>query len=52
LRGDAIVKNAPYGSERIAMSRLRLTTEAAVTRGCALLVSEKDDSLRDLRRKS
>src|SRR5262245_40671339 len=38
-------------AERIAMSRLRLTTEAAVTRGCALLGSVKDDSLKDLRRK-
>jgi hypothetical protein len=38
-------------AERVAMSRLRLTTEVAVTRGCILLGSVKDDSLKDLRRK-
>jgi hypothetical protein len=37
--------------ERYAMSRLRLTTEASRTRGCALVGSVSDDSIKDLRRK-
>ena len=37
--------------ERIAMARVRLTTEPGLTQGCAPLGSARDDSLRDLRRK-
>src|SRR6266404_4580505 len=37
--------------ERYAMSRLRLTTDASRTRGCALVGSISDDSIKDLRRK-
>ena len=37
--------------EKIAMSRVRLTTEPALTQGCARLGSARDDSLKDLRRK-
>ena len=37
--------------ERYAMSRLRLTTEASLTRGCTLVGSVSDDSIKDLRRK-
>jgi hypothetical protein len=37
--------------ERYAMSRLRLTTEASRTRGCTLVGSVSDDSIKDLRRK-
>jgi hypothetical protein len=38
-------------AERYAMSRLRLTTEAARTKGCQLVGSISDDSVKDLRRK-
>src|SRR5262245_3527755 len=38
-------------AERYAMSRLRLTTEAARTKGCQLVGSVSDDSVKDLRRK-
>ena len=38
-------------AERYAMSRLRLTTEATRTRGCTLVGSVSDDSIKDLRRK-
>ena len=37
--------------ERIAMARVRLTTDPAVTRGCTPLGSASDDSIKDLRRK-
>jgi hypothetical protein len=37
--------------ERYAMTRLRLTTESARTKGCTLLGSVSDDSVKDLRRK-
>jgi hypothetical protein len=37
--------------ERYAMSRLRLTTDASRARGCALVGSISDDSIKDLRRK-
>jgi hypothetical protein len=37
--------------ERIAMARVRLTTDPAVTRGCTLVGSASDDSIKDLRRK-
>jgi hypothetical protein len=42
---------AAQDGERHAMSRLRLTTEAARTRGCTLIGSVSDDSIKDLRRK-
>jgi hypothetical protein len=35
----------------MAMARLRLTTEPAMTRECTWLGSAKDDSVKDLRRK-
>jgi hypothetical protein len=38
-------------AERLAMARVRLTTEASVTRGCTAVASVSDDSLKDLRRK-
>jgi hypothetical protein len=38
-------------AERYAMTRLRLTTESARTKGCALVGSVSDDSVKDLRRK-
>jgi hypothetical protein len=38
-------------AERIAMSRVRLTTEPALVQGCARLGTARDDSLKDLRRK-
>jgi hypothetical protein len=38
-------------AERYALSRVRLTTETARTRGCTLLGSVSDDSVKDLRRK-
>lgn len=37
--------------EKIAMSRVRFTTEPALTQGCTRLGSVRDDSLKDLRRK-
>jgi hypothetical protein len=37
--------------ERYAMTRLRLTTESARTKGCTLVGSVSDDSVKDLRRK-
>jgi hypothetical protein len=42
---------AAQDGERIAMARLRLTTDPAVTRECARLGSVSDDSVKDLRRK-
>jgi hypothetical protein len=38
-------------AERLAMARVRLTTEPAVARDCTLLGTVSDDSVRDLRRK-
>jgi hypothetical protein len=38
-------------AERYAMTRLRLTTESARTKGCTLVGSVSDDSVKDLRRK-
>jgi hypothetical protein len=38
-------------AERYAMSRLRLTTESARTKGCTPVGSVSDDSVKDLRRK-
>jgi hypothetical protein len=37
--------------ERIAMSRVRLTTDAAVTKACTRVGIARDDSIKDLRRK-
>jgi hypothetical protein len=37
--------------ERIAMARVRLTTDPALTRGCTRLGAVSDDSIKDLRRK-
>lgn len=38
-------------AERLAMARLRLTTEPGLTRECTRLGSVDDDSVKDLRRK-
>jgi hypothetical protein len=38
-------------AERHAMTRLRLTTESARTKGCTLVGAASDDSVKDLRRK-
>lgn len=49
-----LVLLSPAGAndaERYAMSQLRLTTEAARTKGCQLIGSVSDDSVKDLRRK-
>lgn len=37
--------------ERLAMARLRLTTDPALTRACTRLGAVDDDSVKDLRRK-
>jgi hypothetical protein len=37
--------------ERLAMARVRLTTEVGLTQGCARVGSAHDDSVKDLRRK-
>jgi hypothetical protein len=37
--------------ERLAMARVRLTTEAGLAQGCARVGSAHDDSVKDLRRK-
>jgi hypothetical protein len=42
---------AAQDGERIAMARVRLTTDPALTRGCARLAAVSDDSVKDLRRK-
>jgi hypothetical protein len=42
---------AAQDAERLAMARVRLTTDPAVTRPCTLLGSVSDDSVKDLRRK-
>jgi hypothetical protein len=42
---------AAQDGERIAMTRVRLTTDPGVTRGCTRLGSVSDDSIKDLRRK-
>jgi|KBSSwiStaDraftv2_1062776.scaffolds.fasta_scaffold146544_2 hypothetical protein len=47
----AAVPAAAQDGERIAMARLRLTTDPALTRGCARLGAVSDDSVKDLRRK-
>jgi hypothetical protein len=42
---------AAQDAERLAMARLRLTTDPALTRGCARVGGVNDDSVKDLRRK-
>jgi hypothetical protein len=42
---------AAQDSERLAMARLRLTTDPALTRGFARMGAVNDDSVKDLRRK-
>jgi hypothetical protein len=42
---------AAQDGEHIAMMRVRLTTDPALTRGCTRLGSVSDDSIKDLRRK-
>jgi hypothetical protein len=37
--------------EKIAMARVRLTTDAGLTHGCGRIGSVHDDSIKDLRRK-
>jgi hypothetical protein len=37
--------------ERLAMARVRFTTEPALTQGCSRVGSARDDSVKDLRRK-
>ena len=37
--------------EKIAMARVRLTTEPGLTQGCSRVGSARDDSIKDLRRK-
>ncbi|HYB70071.1 MAG TPA: hypothetical protein VEH80_05360 [Candidatus Bathyarchaeia archaeon] len=37
--------------ERIAMARVRLTTDAGLVQGCGRIGTARDDSIRDLRRK-
>jgi hypothetical protein len=49
-----VVLASPAGAddgERIVLARVRLTTEAAVVRGCTRLGAVSDDSIKDLRRK-
>ncbi|MEX2223484.1 MAG: hypothetical protein WEG40_16980 [Candidatus Rokuibacteriota bacterium] len=38
-------------TERIAMARVRLTTEPGVVQGCSRVATAHDDSIKDLRRK-
>jgi len=38
-------------AEKIAMARVRLTTEPGLTQGCARIGPVRDDSVKDLRRK-
>lgn len=47
LAGPAGAQDA----ERIAMARVRLTTEPGLTQGCAPVGTARDDDLKDLRRK-
>jgi hypothetical protein len=47
----ALPSYALADAQDIAMARVRLTTDSSMTRGCARLVSVRDDSLKDLRRK-
>lgn len=47
LAGPAAAQDA----EKIAMARVRLTTEPGLTQGCSRIGPIRDDSVRDLRRK-
>jgi hypothetical protein len=47
LAGPAGAQDA----EKIAMARVRLTTEPGLTQGCARIGPVRDDSVKDLRRK-
>jgi len=47
LAGPAGAQDA----ERIAMARVRLTTEPGVTQGCSPVGTARDNDLKDLRRK-
>ena len=58
LAGVLLTMTAPLASgaraqdlERLAMARVRLTTETGLTQGCARVGSAHDDSVKDLRRK-
>ena len=42
---------AGQDAEKIAMARVRLTTEPGLTQGCARIGPARDDSIKDLRRK-
>ncbi len=42
---------AAQETEKIAMARVRLTTEPGLTQGCSRVGSTRDNSIRDLRRK-
>jgi hypothetical protein len=42
---------AAQDAEKIAMARVRLTTEPGLTQGCARIGPARDDSIKDLRRK-
>ena len=42
---------AAQDAEKIAMARVRLTTEPGLTQGCARIGTTRDDSVKDLRRK-
>lgn len=45
--GPAVAQEA----EKMAMARVRLTTEPGLTQGCAHVGTTRDNSIRDLRRK-
>jgi hypothetical protein len=47
LAGPAGAQDA----EKIAMARVRLTTEPGLTQGCPRIGTTRDDSVKDLRRK-
>lgn len=47
LAGPAAAQDA----EKIAMARVRLTTEPGLTQGCSRIGPARDDSVKDLRRK-
>ena len=58
LAGVLLTMSAPIVSgaraqdlEKLAMARVRLTTDAGLTQGCGRIGSVHDDSVRDLRRK-
>ena len=42
---------AAQDAEKIAMARVRLTTEPGLTQGCTRIGPARDDSIKDLRRK-